>query len=151
MSLKSKPATDFTANSFDQATIKHEGLMDLFTRLHSTGSIRATPCIGESKGRKPRDTALEISQLNRARIPYGQFSSYWFVHAGKPWPVKDCPTDVIKSALRNRITSESAQELLKSSNFDLVARWYLCCEVSTFRLFKSKEEAMRSMEIDDNR
>jgi hypothetical protein len=101
MPLKSKPATDFTANTIDHAIIKREGLTSLFNRLHSTGSIRATPCIGESKGRKPRDTAFEISQLNRARIPYRQFLDYWFLHAGKPWPVKDCPTNVFKSALRN--------------------------------------------------
>lgn len=148
MPLKSRASTDFVANSIDQVIIKREGLTSLFNRLRTVGSIHATPCIGESKGRKNGDAALEISQLNRPRVAYERFSACWFLHAGKAWSVKDCPISVLRSALRNAVLNESARELLgENTDLDLVARWYVCCESGALRLFESKEKAIQALKV----
>ncbi len=148
MRLKSRASTDFTANTFDHMNFRREGLASLFDRLHSVGSIRAIPCVGESRGKKQIDPAFEISQLNRPRIPFKRFSSCWFLYAGKAWPVKDCPVSVFKAVLHYAIKNESIQELMgKSPDLDLVTRWYICCEVQSLRLFESEEKALHALKL----
>jgi hypothetical protein len=140
-------STDFVANSIDQAIIKREGMTDLFIRFRSTGSIRATSCVGESTGRKQRNTLFEVSQLNRPCVAYERFPHCWFLYAGKAWSVKDCPVSVLKAALRNSVRDESAQELLsKSRDLDLITRWYVCCEAQSLRLFESQEKALQALQ-----
>lgn len=75
------------------------------------------------------------------RISYLQAKTAWFLHRGQAYPVTTCATDLFKSAIAGMALGEYAQELLRSSELDLMARWYLLCELKRFPLFESKEKA----------
>jgi len=84
-----------------------------------------------------------ISTSLQPRITYAQTKTAWFTHRGKAYPVATCPANVFKAAMPVR---EDMQELLRSSELDLMARWFLLLEAKSLPLFESKEKAEKFLQ-----
>lgn len=96
-----------------------------------------------TKGKRRTKEGVYLS--NQPRVSYRDVATCWFLYQNEAYCVQSAPVTVLKQAVTGMVHDERGQNMLQYECLDMISRWYILVEAKGLKLYKSREEAERSL------